>query len=338
MIALILALAVAAEDVELPRTLGASPAPAAPKKTPQEPPVYRPLDGPKSVSKPAPADQWNSYAWAPIPGERNNVWHGLLNTPPFEEAAVMPANTWHARVAVEYASADWTADEGVAESKFHGAYLTETFSVDYNWTERFQVGVRLVMGQLGEGDDENIQVIDGPVQIVEDGDRSFGLGSAVARARLVFPTRSAGTFGVRAEVKIPLSDEEDFLSSQTVDLGLTALYSKRWEKISFHANLGVVVPTGDLGVFTENDEASPYLHGALGISFPIRPHFVMIGQLEFNSSAFGDIGPIDEPVASLTAGARYKLGGRMYLSASLGFGLTEASGGLGGSGGLDFVF
>lgn len=335
--ALVLALA-AAEEADLPRTLGATPVAERKKTPPQEPPRYRPLDGPKTVSKPAPADQWTYYAWAPVPAERNTVWHGLLNTPPFEEAAVMPAGTWHARLAVDFAQADWTADEGVAESKFHAAYLTETLSVDYNWTERFQVGVRLKMGELGEGDEENIQVIDGAAQVVEDGERSFGLGSMVARARLVFPTRNAGTFGVRAEVKIPLGDEEDFLASQSVDVGVAALYSKRWDKIAFHANLGVVVPTGDLGIFTENDEADPYVHGALAISFPIRPQFVVIGQLEFNSSAFGEIGPIDEPVATATAGARYKLGGRMYLSASAGFGLTEASGGLLASGGLDVVF
>ncbi len=333
MIALLLGLALSA-DVDLPRTLGAP----APRKVQEEPPKYRLVGDERTMSKPAPADQWNWYAWAPIETERNNVWHALLNTPPLEEAAVMPANTWHARAAMDFATADWTADEGVAESKFHAAYFTQTLALDYNWTERFQVGVRLTVGQLGEGDDENVMVVDGAQQIVETGDRSFGLASAVVRARLVFPTRYAGTFGARAEVKVPLGSEEDLLSSQTVDLGLTALYSKRWQKIAFHANLGVVVPTGDLGVFIDNDEASPYLHGGIALSFPIRPHFVMLGQIEFNSSAFGDIGPIDEPVACALAGARYKLGGRFYLSASLGLGLTEASGGLLLNGGIDVVF
>jgi hypothetical protein len=335
MIAFLLALA-ALGDVEeaLPRTIGA-PLPA-PK--PQEPPKYHPIDGPKKVSKPAPADQWTYYAWAPVAGERSNVWHGLLNTPPLEEAAVMPENTWHARVAIELATADWTADEGVVESKFHAAYLTQTISLDYNWTERVQLGLRLTTGQLGEGDDENILVVDGGQQLVEQGDRGFGLGSAVFRGRMVFPTRWSGTFGGLLELKVPIGSEEDFLSAQTVDIGLSALYSKRWDKVALHINLGVVVPTGDLGVFTDNDQADPYVHGGLAVSFPIRPQLVLIGQLEFNTSAFGDIGPIDEPVACFIAGGRYKLGGRIYLGASLGFGLTEASGGVSFSTGLDVVF
>ena len=77
-----LALIAALAAQQLPRTLGAPPQ--------QEPPRYRPTGDAAKPTKLSPADQWAYYQWAPIPDARNNAWHGLLNTPPMDQAAVMP--------------------------------------------------------------------------------------------------------------------------------------------------------------------------------------------------------------------------------------------------------
>lgn len=325
-----LALVAALAAQQLPRTLGAP--------VQQEPPRYRPVGQAAKPSKPIPADQWSYYQWAPIPDARNNVWHGLLNTPPMEHAAVMPEGTWHARLFLDYASADWTTDDGGGPGAFKAAYLMQTLAVDYNVYERLQLGVRLSAGQLGEGDDQNILVFDGSQQMVEDGDRGFGLESIVLRGRLVFPTKTGGTFGALAEIKIPMGSADDFLTGESLDIGLSGLWSQKWAKVGLTVNLGVVMPMGDLGIFTDNDEANPYFHGGASIAYQWHARFIGLAQLQFNSSAFGDIAAIDEPVATFSVGARYKLSGKLYFSGSLGAGLTEASGGAILSTGLDLVF
>ena len=162
--------------------------------------------------------------------------------------------------------------------------------------------------------------------------------SLVARGKY---TGSAGfaDFGILAEIKFPLANEEDFLTSNSIDIGLSGILTKRWKSVAVTLNLGFVFPVGDSELFTEGDAVDPYFHGGLAGSVKVHERLAILGQFEFNTGAFGELAVLDGlNVMTVSAGARYKLTGSAFLSGQLGTGLSEESGGLFLSSGLDVVF
>lgn len=292
----------------------------------------------KSPSRGKARDPWPYLAMAPYHGPRNNCWSGLLNTPPLEEALVLPSGAWLMRVSVDLAGADWSSDDEGGESRFNAAYLTESLEVDYGLSDQFLVGLRFTTGELGQGGDNPIRVWDGGQQVVPSGDRGFAMESLVARGKY---TASLGflDFGVLAEIKFPLADNEDFLTSDSIDIGFSGIVTKRWKDVTLTLNAGIVFPVGDSGLFTEGDAVDPYFHGGLAAAVRVHERLVLMAQFEFNTSAFGDLAVLDGlTVMTVSAGGRYKLTGSAFLSGRFGTGLSEESGGLFLSSGLDLVF
>jgi hypothetical protein len=308
-------------------------APVAPQERPQE-------EAPRLGQPPprkTPGDRWSWFALSPYHGLRNNAWHALFNTPPMEEALVLPKGLWSARLMLDISSADWSSNAEGGESSWHTASTSEVLEVNYGLTNQILVGLRVTMGELGQGSDDPVRVFEGGQQIVPAGERSFGVESIVGRAKF---TGSLGFVdaGVLGEVKVPIAGEEDLLTAQTIDIGLSGIVTKRWRTFAVHLNLGVVIPTGNPDLFTQNDDANPYLHGGLGAAWLVIEQLALISQVEFNTSALSDVTVLDENSLSLHFGGRYKVTGQAFLSAGLGFGLTEESGDLFLSSGIDITF
>ncbi|HXG59896.1 MAG TPA: hypothetical protein VNO22_00850 [Planctomycetota bacterium] len=324
----------------LPALLGAALAAAVPQDDlrrygVQEP---RPLDPDtgRQVRGGLP-DHWLYFALAPHGGPRHNGWSGFFHTPPLEEALGLPAGTVRVRLGVDLAQTDWSSDEEGGESRLHTAYLSQSLEVDYALSGRFLVGLRLSAGELGEGDDEPVRLYDGGQQIVPAGDRGFGLESVVARAKYVF---SFGfiDLGFLGEVKFPLADEEDLLTAQTTDVGFSILATKRWGRFAWHFNVGAVLPLGDAELFTEADEADPYVHGGTGLSWLPWKGLALFAQVEFNSSPFAEAALLDGNVIVAAFGARTRVAGNVFFTGAAGFGLTEDSGDLILSTAVDVTF
>jgi hypothetical protein len=282
------------------------------------------------------ADAFGTWHSAPLPDARNAGWHSLFGTPPLEEAALVKARTWHARLSLDLHSTDWESDEGGGTGRYDAAMVTETLAVDYALTDRILVGARVSTGELGEGDERIVVHQDG-VQLVPDGERGFGLDSASLRARYVHPAAYANV-GVSLEAKIPLADEEDLLTSQTLDVALTLQVSRRWGRVTATANLGIVVPFGDPKVFDDHDEADPYVQGGAALAVLAHPNLSLVLQAEFNTAAFGDVDALNDPAFTALVGARAKITKSLFAQAGIGVGFTEASGDWLATAGLEYVY
>ncbi len=332
--------------VEKARRAPSAPAPQAPRaeepRRPtngtarQEGPTPRP-ERPSAV-RGKPKDPWPYLAMGPYHGPRNNCWSGLLNTPPLEEALVLPAGAWLVRGMLDISSADWSSSGEGGESAFNAAFLTQSLEVDYGISDQLLAGLRLTTGEVGQGGDNLIRVWEGGRQVVPSGERAFGFESLVARGKF---TGSAGfaDFGVLAEIKFPLASDEDFLSTDSIDIGLSGILTKRWKDFTLTLNAGLVLPVGDAGLFSEGDGLDPYFHGGLAAALKVHERLALLAQFEFNTGAFGELSVLDGlTVLTVSAGARYKLTASAFLSGQLGTGLTEESGDLFLSSGLDVVF
>lgn len=299
------------------------------------PPAARPA---RATARARPRDPWPYVAMAPCSGARNHGWMGLLNTPPLEEALVLPPGTWRIQGMLDIASVDWSSEDEGGRSVFNVAYLTQSLEVDYGITDQLLAGLRFTTGELGQGGDNLIRVWEGGRQVVPSGERGFGMESLVARGKF---TGSLGfaDFGFLAEIKFPLADEEDFLTTDSIDMGISGIVTKRWKDFTLTLNVGVVVPVGDAGLFEEGDGLDPYLHGGLSAALKVHERLILLAQFEFSTGAFGELGVLEGmTVLTVSAGARYKLTGEAFLSGRIGTGLTDESGDLFLSSGLDLMF
>lgn len=280
---------------------------------------------------------WDYFAMGPYKGPRNNAWHGLFNTPPLEEALVLPKGLHHVRAMFDITSSEWNSQKEGGRSQWNAVYVSEIFEYNYGLTEQFLLGARLSLGELGEGNDEPIRVFENNQQIIPDGKRGFGFESIVGRAKFA-GTMGFADAGVLVEVKIPIASDEDLLTAQTIDFGVSALLSKRWQRFSLHVNGGVVFPMSDPEIFKVKDEADYYIHG--GVCAAFRPHssVAITAQVEFNTSAFSEVTVVDAQVMAFTVGARYKFQDNAFVSTVVGKGLNEDSGDLMVSAALDYLF
>ena len=326
-----------------PAERAATPPPAArpqepvPDETPRFERRRTVYEAPRRRRRVSDAALWETFALAPYSGPRHYGWHSLVNTPPLEGASVVPREMHHLRFMIDWAATDVFDNSQGGASNWDTQALTEHIEYNYGLTDRIQLGGRLSLGELLEGQDDVLTVFDGGQQIVPTGSRGFGLESLVLRGKWATPT-SFADLGVLAEFKIPLGDEADFLTSQTFDIGVSGLLTKRWDRWSVHVNAGMVFPFGDVDLFTQDPDADPYFHAGAAVSFLALDVLSLFGQIEFNTSAFGDVALFDEPVSVVSGGGRYRIAERVYFGGAIGLGLSDESGAYSISGGLDVLF
>jgi len=318
--------------------------PGAPEPAPQvEPDPWGP-DEPRPLRpdtgrpvRPGRGDTWLYFALGPMRGGRNSLWHGLFNTPPLEEALALPVGAYHVRMGLDLVTADWASSEEGGSSRWKAASITETFEYNYAPVRGVLLGLRLCAGELRQGDHDRVRVFEDGAQLVPDGERGFGAESVVFRAKYVL---SLGfmDMGAVGELKLPLADEEDLLTADTTDLGVSWIATKRWGSFALHLNAGMVFPFGNPSVLRGVDEADPFPHAGLAAAWMPLGGFSVFAQVEFNGSAFGDVTVWDEPAVSVQAGGRIRLSPTLFLSGAAGRGLDEDSGDFLASGGIDMTF
>ena len=306
-----------------------TPAPGTPRVQDERPRFDRPPPAPARRTTPpvAATDSWSAFAMGPHESSRANGWHALINVPPLEAASVVPRMKYEVGFRLDTASVDFSDNSAGGPTVWHTTSVLETIMVDYGLADRLEVGLRLGLGQVGEGSSDDITVFENGRQIVPTGTRQFGTESLVGRAKYAVPTRFAD-LGILTELKIPLANEDDYLTSQTVDWGVSGLLTKRWDRFQVHVNAGFLLPLGDSKLFLDNDTLDPVIHGGLAAGFLLADTLSAFGQLEFNTSAFGDVGVLDANVMTVLFGGRYRAGPALFVEGAAGFGLTDESGDL----------
>jgi hypothetical protein len=100
----------------------------------------------------------------------------------------------------------------------------------------------------------------------------------------------------------------------------------------------VVVPVGDPELLTGVTSADPYVCAGLAFAWMPAATWSVFVQLDFNTSAFGDVTLWDETATTASVGGRVRLGGTTFLSGAVGTGFGDESGGPWASGGIDVTF
>ena len=311
---------------------------------PQEPPPIEkvePLPLPPPVRRragQAGPDLWPTIASAPYRHAHNSVWHSLFGTPPFEQAAIAPAGAWQVGFWFEYLTADFSDDGGGGTSRWNTRLHHENLEVNYSITNTILVGARISSGELYERDGDLIRVFDNFTQIVPTAERGFGADALTLRGKFATGVGFADV-GVLAELKIPLSSEEDLLGAETIDLAVVGLLTKKFGKLSVHVNLGLVVPFGDPKIFVDPfDDVDSYVVFGAGVVYVVTEWASAGLQIEGNTSAFGDVAVLDERVITVSARGHFRVSDGTFVTLGVGMGLNELSGDIVASLGMEFGF
>jgi hypothetical protein len=314
------------------------PPPVEPKQE-ERIPVPKPEPIRKPVRKPSAAagEYWDHVFLSPPASSRNGVWHGLLGIPPFEEASTLPPELWLARGRWEMNAGDFEKDAEGGISQWKAVMSEQSLQVDYGLFDEFQVGMRLSIGELMETDDTPIRIFQDTNQIVPSGRRHWAPSEITLRAK--YAHRFSGfSLGALTEVKISIADEEDLISSGTLDLGFVGLFTYRSGKFAVHANVGAVVPTGSADLFTPEEDPNPFFIFSAGVSYQLSAPLVAMAMIDANTSGWSDITVLDETVIGGSLAMRWRITDALVLGVGIRMGFNELSGDAGGFGSLEISF
>lgn len=309
----------------------AGPTPGAPQRgegeTPQEEDF--PLEIPKPF-KPRPKTTWERFAVQPFRSTRNAAGHGLVHLPSLEDAATYPADTWHAEATFDFTPVSLS----VGPSNWEVTRLEAIFGVDYAPLDFLQVGMKIVTAELRARGNSALVLFENNNQIIPTGSRTPGVASILLRGKVawedLFPGVSLGGLG---EIKIPVADQENYLSSGTIDFALAGLLSAQFsEEWAAHVNLGFVMPFGDAGLFLDSgntpglpatNDLATVVSFAAGAIWRVLPRFSAGAQLEYNSSPFQNVSVFDEPGTMFLLFGRGEMDHYAFFSFALGMGFGD---------------
>lgn len=303
-----------------------------------------PLGVPKPI-RPKERTLWDRAVMAPYGGTRNGGSHSLIHLPPLEQADVYPRDTWHAAAKVDLSVVRFSDSTGGGTSEWKTVTISEIFEADYAILDWLQVGLRVTMGEVFESGDDLV-LFENNIQIVPEGDRSFAIESIIVRGKAAFPNNVLD-FGILVEVKIPTSDEENFLTADTFDLAFSGIVTKRFGDWALHANFGMTLPIGeteffrdrsDFSTLPDTNDVSSVIHFGVGVTWRIWPEFMLGFQVEGNSAVFQEVSVLDDAQLTATLHGRYKLAEDAFFSAALGTGFGDLSPDFTFSFSFDFVF
>ena len=283
---------------------------------------------------------WEHLAATPYRTGRNHSWNSLINIPGLEEARGFPAEYWRARFGMGITTVRFEDNSQGGTTRWKADTLQETIEVDYAVTDTVLVGGRITTGEVFEIDNELITIFDNGTQIVPDGRRSFGIGSLVARGKYVGTDWDFADYGILVELKLPIADKASLLTSQSIDLALSALLTKALDDWILTANGGFVFPIGDADTFGDSkyDGLDPVFHAGVSLGRPLTEEITVAVQVEINTSPFGNIPVIGGSVAGFFASGRYRVSEESAVYAILGRGFGDLASDLMVSGGMDFAF
>jgi len=306
-----------------------------PERTPT--PQPEPIPTRKPVQPRVVEDLWPMYELAPLASTRGNVWNGLLEAPPFEDAHTIKGGTWNARGRLELSQGSFSDDGGGGPSVWDASLAEESLQVDYGVGDEFQAGLRLVLSQLLENNSKPITLFENSTQIVPTEHRHWFPSEIVLRGKYA---HEFGRFSLGAllEAKIPVASSDDLTTSGTFDVALAGLMTYRAHPWAFHVNLGFVLPMGSSGLFNPDEDPNPFITFSVGGALEVSERFAVIAQLEGNTSGWTDIAVLDLMAFTAMGGIRWKVGDAVFLTAGVQAGFTELSADMGFFGSLETVF
>jgi hypothetical protein len=276
---------------------------------------------------------------APFAAPRANYLHSALEVPPFEPGWTLPRGNVLLRLRTAHGhSTDSRTLDGF-KNTFDGLYHEwADLRVDWGVTDRLEIGAHTAFTGWDEEKDR-FDILDSKgAPIVTDEHKTFyGTGASSrhdnfsvlgikAKYLLLEDENDGLDLSLATSVKFPIGRPGDLTSAGTYDLAFTLMGSVPLGRAALHANLGTTIPLGSQNLFeSEADvELAPFVHGAVGITYPLPAEFAVGLQLEANSSAFGDVEFLEDPPFNVTGGVR-KILGNFVLEAGGGTGLNWES-------------
>ena len=292
-----------------------------------------PLEFPSGIKKPftpQPKTDWEKFTLQPFRSARNSAGHGLIHLPSLEEAVTYPAGTWHAEANMGITPVSLS----VGNSRWEVTRLEAMFGADYAPFDFLQVGMKVITAELRQRGDQPLVLFENGYQIIPTGTRSPSVAAIVLRGKMAWDEIFMGfSVGVLGEIKIPVEDQQSYLSSGTIDFSVAGLLTKHiTEDLALHANLGFVMPFGDAGLFLDNgdfsflpetNELSTVISFTAGGAYRILPRFTAGAQIEYNSSPFQNVSVFDEASTMFVVFGRGEMDHYAFFSFALGTGFGD---------------
>ncbi len=134
-----------------------------------------------------------------------------------------------------------------------------------------------------------------------------GLGDTELFARVKILQNPDKITGLSAALraKFNTGSDEDLLSTGSMDYGVNLLYSRKWRRVTLHANAGYVMP-GDMKSLEDTIDLSGFFTWGIGAAVPtFQKRVSWLLQVQGHSSPFDTgIGDLDDHVIFGVAGAR----------------------------------
>ncbi|MBI5183044.1 MAG: DUF3187 family protein [Nitrospinae bacterium] len=128
------------------------------------------------------------------------------------------------------------------------------------------------------------------------------------------------SISTRYAIKVPTGDNDRFLGSGEVDLGIGVILEKSFGILSNYINLNGIFSVGDPDLFKDM-EMDPIFSYTIGTEFPLTERSSLLLQLIGNTSPFPETGltSLDNQVMDFLLGFNYLIGKDKVFQ----FGLTE---------------
>jgi hypothetical protein len=272
----------------------------------------------------------------PLRTGRNNLFHILLHIPPMESARTLKAKIW----SVE------SGYDGSVGHLTHGAYGRGLYirydenrydegylKFAHGLSDFIEARLELTLGNLREGEFD-VYLSNYFTPYIEPYDRRGDLGNVLVglKTRLYKPFKKQPETGVTSEIslKIPAArNPKNFTTTGMPDLAIQLVGTYDlfkfvpWPRVVPSASLGVTIPFGEI-YFDEDVDLDPVFFFGVGSVIQLDNRLALVGQIQGNTSAFGEFSPLADMVLTSHVGLRVVLG-NFIIEAGFGHGFTETS-------------
>jgi hypothetical protein len=280
----------------------------------------------------------SAEGFGPFPTRNFNPLHQLALNMPGDRAAVVRKGALDVRLELAETAAIYREVSAQASATVKFETLRSGLFLRYGATDKFEMAVEIPTLYRYQG------FMDGAIKFVEravvklsparkalsdtgyaynisrDGrtvisgtEGALGLGDTtlMSKYQLLSETSSLPALSIRAAVKLPTGDQDQFFGSGSPDFGIGLAAEKslggRW---ILHGNLNGVFPTGRIGGMP----LQPTIAGLVAVEYLWSENFSLTAQFDYYSSPFHGTGlqVLDKGVTEAVAGFAYRMAPHLY--------------------------